>query len=66
MGFVSQEAADRVTIRDIDGKEHVIPTASIEQRGKQPLSMMPEGLVKMLTVKEFASLLDYIESLPKK
>jgi putative heme-binding domain-containing protein len=66
MGFVSQEAADKVTIRDLEGKEIEIPTASIEERAKLPLSMMPEGLVKSLTVKELASLLDYLESLPKK
>jgi len=45
-GFVTQEAADQVTIRDIEGKELRIPTAQIEERAKQPISMMPEGLVK--------------------
>ena len=55
-----------MTIRDIEGKEFEIPTASIEERVKQPISMMPEGLVKTLTIKEFASLIDYLESLPKK
>jgi putative heme-binding domain-containing protein len=65
-GFVSQEAADKVTVRDIEGKEYQIPAASIEERVKLPISMMPEGLVKALTVKEFAALLDYLESLPKK
>jgi putative heme-binding domain-containing protein len=65
-GFVTLEAADRVVIRDLEGKETTIPTASIEERAKQPLSMMPEGLVKELAVNEFASLVDYLESLVKK
>ncbi len=66
MGFVSQEAADKVTIRDLEGKEYEIPIANIEERVKLPISMMPEGLVKTLTVTEFGALLDYLESLPKK
>jgi putative heme-binding domain-containing protein len=64
-GFVTQEAADVVTIRDIEGKEYQLPTKTIEDRSKQSISLMPEGLVKTLTVQEFASLLDYLQSLPK-
>jgi putative heme-binding domain-containing protein len=65
-GFVVQEAADKIVLRNADGKEIVIPTAEIEERHKLTTSVMPEGLVKKLTVEEFASLIDYIESLPKK
>jgi putative heme-binding domain-containing protein len=65
-GFVTVEAADSVTIRDIDGNETRIPNKSIEARAKQPLSMMPEGLVKKIGVNDLASLVDYLESLVKK
>jgi putative membrane-bound dehydrogenase-like protein len=64
-GFVVQEAADKVVIRNSEGQELTIPAATIEERGKQALSMMPEGLVKEITLPEFASLLDYLESLAK-
>jgi putative heme-binding domain-containing protein len=64
-GFVVQEAADKVVIRNSEGEELVIPTSTIDERSKQTLSMMPEGLVKEITIPEFASLIDYLESLAK-
>ncbi len=65
-GFVTQEAADSVTIRTSDAKEIKIPMASIEERAKSETSVMPEGLVNGITVEELASLLDYLESLSAK
>lgn len=65
-GFVTAEAADAVTLRTIDGKEARIPTDRIEDRVRQEISLMPEGLVDGLTVEEFASLIDYLVSLPRK
>lgn len=62
-GFVVQEAADKVTIRDAEGKEIDIPTQAIDERAKTAVSVMPDGLVKTLTLTEFASLLDYLEAL---
>jgi putative heme-binding domain-containing protein len=65
-GFVVLEAADKIVLRTVEAKEIVIPVAQIEERNKLTISVMPEGLVKKLTVEELASLVDYIESLPKK
>jgi len=65
-GFVVTEAADKVIVRNIEGKEFEIPTASIEERIKQTISMMPEGQAKKLTLGEFISLVDFLESLVKK
>lgn len=65
-GFVVLEAADRIVLRDATAKEIVIPTERIEERQKLKISVMPEGLVKKISVEELASLIDYIESLPKK
>ncbi|HTI70933.1 MAG TPA: discoidin domain-containing protein [Candidatus Limnocylindria bacterium] len=65
-GFVTQEAADKVTIRNATGQETVILVSRISKRTKLETSIMPEGLAANLTVKEFASLLDYLESLAKK
>jgi putative heme-binding domain-containing protein len=62
-GFVVKEAADTVTLRDAEGKEIQVPTAQIVERGKSNTSVMPDGVIKDLTVSEFASLLDYLESL---
>lgn len=65
-GFVTQEAADKVTFRDVDGNEKSIAVEDIEERRKLPTSIMPEGIAKELTVKELASLIDFIEGLAKK
>ncbi len=62
-GFVTQEAADKVTIRNVAAQEIEIPVKDIAQRVKLESSMMPEGLAANLTLKEFASLLDYLEAL---
>ena len=65
-GFVTKEAADAITLRDAEAKETQVPTSQVVERAKSDVSVMPEGLVKGITVKEFASLLDYLESLSKK
>lgn len=65
-GFVTREAADSVTLRDAEAKEVQVPTSQIVDRAKSATSVMPEGLVKGISLKEFASLLDYLESLSKK
>lgn len=62
-GFVVQEAADEITIRNVAAQELKIKAANIARREKLEKSLMPEGLAAALTVKEFASLLDYLESL---
>jgi putative heme-binding domain-containing protein len=65
-GFVTLEAADKVTIRDIASQEHTIAVKEIAKREKLEKSLMPEGLATPLTLHEFASLLDYLESLNTK
>ena len=62
-GFVVQEAADVVTIRTVTAQEQKIPLSLIVRREKLEKSLMPEGLVAGLTLREFASLLDYLEAL---
>ena len=66
MGFVTFESAEKVTIRTITAQEFTFATKDIVKRDKPPISMMPPGLVNTLTVREFSSLLDYLESLVKK
>ncbi len=64
-GFVVREAADAVTIRTVTAQEQVLPVKQISKREKLEKSLMPEGLAAGLTLKEFASLLDYLEALSK-
>jgi putative membrane-bound dehydrogenase-like protein len=62
-GFVVQEAADVVTIRNIAAQELKLQVKEIVRREKQERSLMPEGLAAGLTVPELASLLAYLEGL---
>lgn len=65
MGFITLEGASEVKLRNIAAQEFTFKTADIKERQKLPMSMMPPGLMMNFTVKEFASLLDYLESLAK-
>ena len=65
-GFVTQEAADKITIRTSTAQEVVIKVSDLAKRPKFERSIMPEGLAANLTVKEFAALLDYLQSFSKK
>jgi putative membrane-bound dehydrogenase-like protein len=65
MGFVVQESATEVVIRNQAGTERKLAVADIAERQKVPTSLMPPGLLNQMTVKDFASLLDYLEQLAK-
>jgi putative membrane-bound dehydrogenase-like protein len=66
MGFVTDESGDQVKLRDIAAQEHAIKKSDIAKRDTLPTSMMPPGLMNAFSVREVASLLDYLESLVKK
>lgn len=66
VGFVTEESAEKVKLRDIAGNETEIKTADIAKRDKLPTSMMPPGLAAKISVKDLASLLDYLQSAAKK
>ncbi|HYF36035.1 MAG TPA: hypothetical protein VD994_12145, partial [Prosthecobacter sp.] len=66
MGFVTLESADNVKLRNVAAQEFIFAVQDIKERQKLPISIMPPGLVNNLTVREFASLLDYLEALAKK
>ena len=66
MGFVTQEAADKVVIRNIAAQEITLDPKLITNRDKNDKSLMPEGLAAGLTVADLASMLDYLEALAKK
>ncbi len=63
MGFITNEAGDQVTLRDIAAQEHVIQKSEIANRSTLPNSIMPPGLMSAFSVHEMASLLDYLEAL---
>ena len=66
VGFITLEAADRVKLRNVAAQEFTFLVKDIAERQRLPISVMPAGLVDGLTMREFASLLDYLEALAKK
>ena len=62
-GFITNEAGDKVTLRNIAALEYTIDKSQIVTRAALATSMMPTGLADSFTVKEVASLLDYLEGL---
>jgi hypothetical protein len=55
-----------VKLRNVAAQEFTFLVKDIAERQRLPISVMPAGLVDGLTLREFASLLDYLEALAKK
>ena len=65
VGFVTDEAGDTVTIRDISSAQHTFKKSDIAKRDTLPASLMPPGLMQTFSIHELASLLDYLDDLAK-
>lgn len=59
-GFVSEESADKLVVRNIAGQVININTADIKSRKELETSMMPSGLANSLSYEEFASLVNFL------
>jgi putative heme-binding domain-containing protein len=66
LGFVTQEAADKIVVRNIAAQEISIDPKLIAKREKSDKSLMPEGLTAGISVADFASLIAYLEALSAK
>lgn len=62
-GFVVSESAETIEIRQNDGIAVRLKQGEIDERVKQEVSMMPQGLVNNLTPEQLADLIAYLESL---
>ncbi|WP_353720696.1 heme-binding protein [Dyadobacter sp. 676] len=65
MGFVSEESAEKLVIRDITGQVNTIKVADITSRKEMETSMMPSGLANELSYEEFASLITFLSQQKK-
>ena len=65
-GYVTEESANHVMMRDSEGKEFAFSKDDIEARKESLVSSMPEGLIEDYTVHDLASILDYLDSLSEK
>lgn len=60
VGFITEESAQKVVIRNIAGQAFTLDAANIKDRKELETSMMPEGLANSLSYEEFASLITYL------
>ncbi|GGB87318.1 DUF7133 domain-containing protein [Dyadobacter sediminis] len=65
MGFISEESADKLVMRDITGQVYTIKTSDIVSRKEMETSMMPSGLANELSYEEFASLITFLSKQKK-
>jgi len=62
-GLFKGETGDEITLLDANNQLRRISKAQITSRQNSQLSIMPEGLQAALTLREFADLIAYLESL---
>lgn len=62
VGFVTEESADELVIRNIAGTATTLKKADIKDRHELESSMMPTGLANSLSYQEFASLVDFLKN----
>jgi len=60
VGFITEESAEKIVIRNIVGQAFTLPASDIASRREMENSMMPEGLANALSYEEFASLITYL------
>ena len=59
-GFISEESAEKVVMRNIAGQVFSIHAEDILSRKELEMSMMPPGLANSLSFEEFASLITFL------
>lgn len=64
-GFVTEETAARVVLRDIGGNVYTVRTSDIVSRKEMKSSMMPAGLANALSYDELASLVTFLSQQKK-
>jgi putative heme-binding domain-containing protein len=65
IGFISEESADKVVMRNIAGQVFTVDKADIVTRKELETSMMPAGLANSLSYEEFASLITFLSQQKK-
>ncbi|SEJ75108.1 putative heme-binding domain-containing protein [Cyclobacterium xiamenense] len=60
VGFVTEESATRIVIRNIAGQAFTLAADNVMKRTEMENSMMPAGLANSLSYEEFASLITFL------
>lgn len=59
-GLLVENTPEAVTLKDAQGREVKIPSAEIDEKGADPVSLMPAGVVGHLSFEELADLLSFL------
>jgi putative heme-binding domain-containing protein len=59
-GLLLSDVAEGVTLKDAQGQEVRVPAAEIDEKGTDPTSLMPAGVVGHLSFEELADLLSFL------
>lgn len=65
-GLVTEERGDAIVLRDANGMLFTIPRKDIDERLDTKLSLMPEGLVNILSRQEFLDLTRFLMEIAEK
>jgi putative heme-binding domain-containing protein len=65
VGFVTEQTADKIVLRNITGDVYTVKTTDILTRKELETSMMPTGLANALSYKELASLVTFLSQQKK-
>lgn len=63
VGIIKQQSADGLTIAEANGQRHYLAAGDVGDRQDASLSLMPDGLEKLLTAEQFTDLIAYLETL---
>lgn len=61
-GLKKEDTDDHVTLLDNQGEYTDIPTLDVVKKTKQPISMMPEGLIGTMTRQDLVNLIEFLAS----
>ena len=64
-GFITEESATRLVMRDITGQVYTLKASDVLSRKEMDTSMMPTGLANALSYDEFASLITFLSEQKK-
>lgn len=62
-GFVTDRNNETIKLRNVLGMSQTIQASAVDKEEVLKVSMMPTGLVDALTLRQFASLIDYLQTL---
>jgi putative membrane-bound dehydrogenase-like protein len=64
-GLKISETDDAVTIRNVEAIDRTIPRSDVDEIVKQPISIMPADLQKLVTEKDLVDVVEYLTTLKK-